>query len=403
MSKLDFTYLIAPHTAADFFANYWQKSPLLIKRDEVNRFQSLIPATDVAAILSIVEEFPSAAVDLVGSTRTIQHGPELSGGLAEFFRKGSTIRAKGLERFLSALKELCERIGQELRSPTRANLYCTPAGSRGFDLHFDTHEVLVLQLLGKKRWQVYEPVVKLPLEHLPSLPFEGDAEALRRSRGGRAAGQGSITQAELGKISLETILQPGDCLYLPRGFVHQAGSLDELSVHLTIGIHVLTWLDLFSVALGQSAYRHEAFRQGLPAGSLADPETKKELANEFAQRIQLFSHDAHFERALDELTASFMRTHGAEPDTASPASFDHQTKLEGNSQLEVYVSADGTMAALARGRKFFWMPACFAPVIRFVVEHRTFCPDQLPGQITDNGKVTFARRLVEDGFLRIAD
>ena len=285
MSNLDFSYLIAPQTAADFFAHHWQKSALLIKRTKPDRFLSLIPATDVWGLLSLVEKFPFDAVDLVGGASTIRHTPESSGSLADFFIAGSTIRAKGLERFLGTLKALCRNVEHELRFPTRANLYCTPAGCRGFDLHFDTHEVLVLQLLGKKRWQAFEPIVKLPLEHVPPLAFETDPEALRRSRGGREAGQGNITPEELGPVAIDAILEPGDCLYLPRGFVHGAESLHEPSVHLTIGIHVLTWLDLFSVALGQSAYRHEALREALPLGSVADPEARKELGRKFAERL----------------------------------------------------------------------------------------------------------------------
>jgi ribosomal protein L16 Arg81 hydroxylase len=403
MSKLDFSYLIAPHTAADFFAHYWQKSALLIKEAEPDRFQSLIPATDVSAVLLLVEQFPSDAVDLVGRARTARDAPESTGSLADFFTKGATIRAKGLERFVGALKSLCRSIEQELRFPTRANLYCTPAASRGFDLHFDTHEVLVLQVLGKKRWHAYEPTVKLPLEHVPPLAFETDPDEVRRSRGGREAGQGTIRTEELGPLAIDTILEPGDCLYLPRGFVHGAEALDESSVHLTIGIHVLTWLDLFSVALGQSAYRHEALREALPVSSLEDPESRNELGREFAERMRLFSQDPQFEAALDALTASFNRSRDATTETVTSDSLDHQTRLEGRGQLQLYASADGAMTGLALGQNIFWMPQGFAPAMRFIVEHHSFSPRELPGQISDNGKLTFLRRLVDDGFLRIVD
>lgn len=403
MSKLDLSYLLAPHTCADFFAQHWQKSSLLIKRTGPERFRSLIPATDVSATLSLVEQFPVDAVDLVGSATTARRAPESTSSLADFFTKGSTIRARQLERFVGTLKTLCRSIEQELRSPTHANLYCTPAASRGFDLHFDTHDVLVLQVFGKKRWQAYEPIVKLPLEHVPPLPFETDPEALRRSRGGREMGQGKIRTEELGALAIDTILEPGDCLYLPRGFVHGAEALDEASVHLTIGIHVLTWLDLFAVALGQSGYRHQALREALPVGFLDDAETRNDLGREFAERIRLFSQDAQFEAALDALTESFNRNFDATRETVASDSLDHQTKLEGKGQLQLYASADGTMTGLALGQNTFWMPVGFAPAMRFIVEHPSFYPHELPGQITDSGKLTFLRRLVDDGFLRIVD
>ena len=45
--------------------------------------------------------------------------------------------------------------------------------------------MLVLQLLGKKKWQVYESSFRLPLENVPPLPFEDDRAALKRARGVR--------------------------------------------------------------------------------------------------------------------------------------------------------------------------------------------------------------------------
>jgi ribosomal protein L16 Arg81 hydroxylase len=241
----------------------------------------------------MADKLPSEAVELLGRTSEIEHEKTKShGALKDFFIQGSTIRIKGIEKHSGPLAELCRNIEQELGFPTRANLYCTPAGARGFDLHFDTHEVLVLQLLGKKKWQVFESTFRLPLEYVPPLPFEDDRAALKRARGGRQAGQDGISEAELGRLALEVSLEAGDCLYLPRGFVHQAESLDEASVHLSIGIHVLTWLDLLAVGLGQSANREESLRQALPIGWFKDSDVRKTLASEFARRVQLFSRSA---------------------------------------------------------------------------------------------------------------
>ena len=230
------------------------------------------------------------------------------------------------------------------------------------------------------------------------LSFESDQKKLSRS--GRTKRPGQHQTRKLGAAALDTA-GPGDGLYLPRGLVHQAESLNESSAHLTIGIHVLTWLDHFTVALGQLAYRNEAFRQALPLGSL-DPETRAEFEREFAQRIALFSQDAHFERALDELLASVTRNRSADTKTATSTWLACDTRLEGNGRLQVYVSADGNMAGLASGKNIFWMPASFTPALTFVVESHSFCAHELP-QLTESGKLNLLRRLVDDGYLRIAD
>ena len=39
---------------------------------------------------------------------------------------------------------------------------------------------------------------------------------------------------------IDAVLTPGDVLYLPRGFLHSATALGEISAHLTVGIHPVT-------------------------------------------------------------------------------------------------------------------------------------------------------------------
>ena len=302
---------------------------------------------------------------------------------------------RAIQRFCEPLGDLCRNIEEELGFPVRANLYCTPANSRGFNLHFDTHEVFVLQLFGKKRWQIFAPSETLPLEFVPPLAFEGDRDAVRRSRDRDSA---HVSESQLGPPAIEALLEPGDCLYLPRGFQHQADAQDEPSVHLTIGIHVLTWVDLLSVALGQTASRHDDLRRALPIGVFKNSDSRDGFAQEFRERVQLFAREAVFESAVDEIAESFARTR----DVGRDESIENDTALEGNGQLRFYLAADGTLAGLACDEKELWMPAGFAPAMRFVAEQRVFMPRQLPGSITENGKLAFVRHLVRDGFLRLA-
>ena len=73
MPKLDFSCLVSPYSAGDFLAEYWQKSALLIKGTETARFQTLLPATDIEAVLLMADKLPSGAVELVGRTSEIEH------------------------------------------------------------------------------------------------------------------------------------------------------------------------------------------------------------------------------------------------------------------------------------------------------------------------------------------
>jgi lysine-specific demethylase/histidyl-hydroxylase NO66 len=408
MEHLDFNYLIAPHTAADFFERYWQESALLIKRGEPSRHQTLLDtsgAANVAAILAIVNQLPAEAVDVIGRIKTSAADGESKAGkadndsLLDWFANGATIRVKAIQLFCEPLGKLCRTLEEQLGFPVRANLYCTPANSRGFDLHFDTHEVLVLQLTGKKQWQVFAPTGRLPLEFVPPLPFETDREELKRARDAQAAGQTDIDESNLGPPVLQAQLEPGDCLYLPRGFWHRAEAQDYPSVHLTIGLHVLTWLDLFSVALGQVANRNEELRHALPLGLAGNVSNTAKLETEFNKRMQLFVRDALLPAAVNEIGASFARSRNT---AGNEAAVESTTKLERNGVLRFYLAADGKMAGLACDQKEFWLPHGFAPALRFVAEQSVFSPEEIPGPTTNAAKLVFARQLLRDGFVRLA-
>ncbi|HEY0082081.1 MAG TPA: cupin domain-containing protein, partial [Pyrinomonadaceae bacterium] len=61
----------------------------------------------------------------------------------------------------------------------------------------------------------------------------------------------------------EATLADGDLLYIPRGFWHVAEPLDEPTLHLTVGIHKRTGLDLLTWLAGQLR-ASETFRRDLP-------------------------------------------------------------------------------------------------------------------------------------------
>jgi len=63
MSKIDFSYLIAPHTVDDFFGRYWQQCSLLIQRGEPERFRDLLAAPDLEAVLGMADQLPTGAVE----------------------------------------------------------------------------------------------------------------------------------------------------------------------------------------------------------------------------------------------------------------------------------------------------------------------------------------------------
>ncbi|WP_353508007.1 cupin domain-containing protein, partial [Intrasporangium sp.] len=142
--------------------------------------------------------------------------------LLGLFAEGATIVLQGLHRIWSPINDFVSTLAEDLGHPVQANAYVTPRQSQGFNDHYDVHDVFVLQVAGEKNWRIRPPVHVWPTRDQPWTQY--------RSRVETAAEQPPL---------LDETLKPGDCLYLPRGFLHSATATEDVSAHLTLGVH--TW------------------------------------------------------------------------------------------------------------------------------------------------------------------
>ncbi|MFF4244765.1 cupin domain-containing protein [Streptomyces sp. NPDC001822] len=138
------------------------------------------------------------------------------------FDDGATLVLQALQRTWAPVADFCAGLGSELGHPVQANAYVTPPRSRGFDDHYDVHDVFVVQVVGTKRWVVHRPVHPDPLRDQPWTAYRS-----------------AVAEAACAEAHTDTVLEPGDVLYLPRGWLHAAEAQGEISVHLTLGVH--TW------------------------------------------------------------------------------------------------------------------------------------------------------------------
>ena len=248
----------AVHVDADVFASeHWSRTPVLSRAKQLpSTFEDLLSTTDVDELVAdralrtpffrTVREGGS----LLAPVRTVTAGARRIGDLVDVdalvaqHADGATLVLQSVHRMHPPVARFCRELAAELGHATQCNAYITPGGeNQGFDYHHDTHDVFVLQVSGRKRWIVYEPVTRLP------LPSQAQA--------------GSHLVPEGAEPLLDVELEAGDALYLPRGYVHAALTTDEHSVHLTVGVLATTWHDVLTDALSLAG-REEAFRDALP-------------------------------------------------------------------------------------------------------------------------------------------
>ena len=255
------------------------------------------------------------------------------------------------------------------------------AGSAGFDPHHDTHDVFVLQLHGTKDWVVREPVVEAPL-------------ARHRSDHDEAARQ---------PVRFEARLQPGDCLYLPRGFVHSARTESGTSLHLTVGVLATTAHDVLR-RLVSAAADDPRFRRTMPAGFGTDPavaETAvKQLLAEWAAWV------AEVEPA-PVAAAAIERFHrGRRPlldgqllelATLDALGDDDQVRLRPGTVWRI--RQDGDQLVLAVGDRDVRLPAALGPALTRLLDGQARRVADLSDLMDLPSRMVLVRRLIREGLL----
>jgi hypothetical protein len=201
------------------------------------------------------------------------------------FADGSTIVLQGLHRTWEPVGDLAARLATELGHPVQVNAYITPPQSQGFAPHYDTHDVFVLQISGRKQWQVHEPVSPLPTATWDTVADEVAARALE-------------------KPVIAQTLQPGDCLYLPRGFIHSAKALGGTSVHLTFGIHAVTAADVVTAIVEH--LKADDWRESMPVGwdPLDAAPTLDAIITELQRRLSALDRNAVATSLFDRRAAA---------------------------------------------------------------------------------------------------
>uniref|UniRef100_UPI00358EBB8B ribosomal oxygenase 1-like isoform X2 n=1 Tax=Myxine glutinosa TaxID=7769 RepID=UPI00358EBB8B len=253
-SKL-FEWLIAPLAPDIFFSKLWETKPLLLRRHNPDYYRGLFSMEEFDRILHKEDIQFGVNIDVTSFSEDKRETHNGSGRaypsvLWDYFQNGCSLRMLNPQSYSATLWKLLSLLQEHFGSMAGANVYVTPAGTQGFAPHYDDIEAFVLQIEGRKCWRLYDQSEDDRLPRFSSKNF---------------------SQEELNHHPiLEAVLEPGDVLYFPRGFVHQANCQPSThSLHITISTFQRnTYGDLLEKLLPQtlqSAIEQDVeLRRGLP-------------------------------------------------------------------------------------------------------------------------------------------
>lgn len=226
--------LVHPLSEATFVEHLRARTPLLQQGGDPHRYSGLV-SWDTVIRAAADGTIP------VDRIRLTQGGKHLPGALyrngdavkprvvEELMARAGSIMANSIEPYLPGLAPLCANLGEALGEHVSAGVVATtgPGGALGW--HYDDADLAICQVEGRKRWLILSDPAVDPVPGLKPAAAESD-----------------------GSVALDTILEPGDLLFVPAGYRHRCENQDERSLHVGIFFWPLTIPRIYSLLRTQA-------------------------------------------------------------------------------------------------------------------------------------------------------
>ncbi|HEU5412090.1 MAG TPA: cupin domain-containing protein [Candidatus Acidoferrales bacterium] len=389
--KPSLEWLIHPAGKSEFFQSYFEKKPLVVKRNEPEYFRNLLSLDEIDRVLTTLNRSTDEIILKNARRETNAEDYTVDGDLdvarvCQLFGEGSTITLAFLDTVVPQLTQFCRCLEKEFSCPFQTNIYLTPPNAQGAKAHYDTHDVFVLQISGTKKWVIYGTPVELPL---PGQDFDSEKHAL-------------------GEVTQEFTLEAGDVAYVPRGVVHDARSTDTTSLHITAGVLRYTWTDLLLEFLASASLRDTEFRKSLPPEFTREAFDRTQARENLLRLLKRAAEAGDFDGALEHFADDFisksrpvLRGQMAQVAALERISAKSIAGVRPEAMFRMHASADG-LHVDCYGRRISF-PAQAADAVRFALHNERFAVDDLPGELGEEEKIVVVRRLVKEGLAVVSE
>ena len=205
--------IIGPLTSADLSALYRKRQFHFEPASDEAGFSDIL---DCDTLWSLIGNgtIPLAKLRVSYGRRIVkplfysEGGSVTPGKLASLFAQGCSIIAGRIEPYVPAIRALCrdaERCGFPI---AEVGAIATQGSGGAFPCHYDMHDMVILQVEGRKRWRVFGPRVRRPVRELCCKNPPRTAPEFDR------------------------VLVPGDMMFLPSGFWHECDNERDRSLHI---------------------------------------------------------------------------------------------------------------------------------------------------------------------------
>ncbi|PHM36574.1 JmjC domain-containing protein [Xenorhabdus innexi] len=310
--------------------------------------------------------------------------------ILEQFTAGATLKLEDLNFRHGKISKLCKKLEEVFGGYVFAKPFLTGVNFSGLEVHFDTTEVFVIQLEGRKEWSVWNKIIENPTHPL----------------------QQNLKDVDLGSPVIKAVLEPGDLLYIPAGAPHSAKCLNDYSLHMSIGLEPTKMFEVIEGYLRLMAEQVAELRQNIyPFTNLAESDKNGKLLIERISKTRFRDMLADFEIAYNatkhEVCDSRLAT------IASSHTINESTKLQVRPSANLktrrsddviavyYSSTQSPRKSLISTPSNMTLPDYCQEEINALCNmgENSFTPAQLPGKLNTESKVLLCQEMSKVGIL----
>jgi Cupin superfamily protein len=394
VNTFDFEQLLWPEPVDDFMRDHFLKRPYVLPREDPHYYDGFISLADVESFAFSVKTPESYHQQWLDISKG-DHHPAVNelfnergiipARVISYYQQGYTLALNRAQHQWPAIHLLCKNIEESLSRYTYplpfgtvyAGLFLTPPDAQGLSLHYDMVDVFILQLEGSKQWSIYNQSEMFPSQRSAHLNKE-----------------------VLGDPMLTLRLNPGDMLYVPAGYPHEAYTDKGHSLHLSVGGTPYQWKHVISDLVAMD----KGLSNPLPL-ELTEADATTTLVEQFDKLMQQLSSPESLTVVLEKLkgfhlTSQMLLADDYLHQINQMDEITLQTRLCKRHDQAYQMMGTSTQLSLQFPGNTLLLPREVKATLLFIFKNDDFTVGSLPGMKHDEARLSLVRQLVGGGFLK---
>ena len=381
--------IISPYSYDDFFNNIVGHKPLALLDNANHQRSQILGVSPKQVILNSFEKYAPeltshihTAVVPPPKARAVESAQAFQNLINEYHKTGYTVRIPNASNLSPELSQFNRALELLLETTVDVVVFWSDTDAKA-PIHHDEVDVIVIQLIGNKKWYISD--------EQPSLPNKW------KGHGQKAP--------ELGRYSTYDV-QPGDLLYIPRGTPHTVHSTSE-SLHLSIGFVPVTLRDAINSVLDHLSEIDRPLRENL--GIRADNLSKQQNISTILEQIKLgidklnnsCKSDSFIQDSLD-LRRSRMIFDLPKLDVSKlkqPISISTRVKHNPLAIAQLVTTTD--IIDFRQPSEQTLIHLGVEDCMRFIMNTSTFVVSDIPGDVGDDIRIALVNKMLMNGFLMV--